>query len=248
MARPLIQEQELQTERGAILYDAVALSKSGVQAAHDIFGVEYWQGRVEVSPAGRGNVAFITLKDEQWVVRHYRRGGMVARFNRDRYLWSGRDATRSFAEWRLLVQLRTWELPVPAPIAAHFIREGAWYRADLITRAIPHTRTLAESIVDGLSDHTLWRNVGGTLARFHARGVHHADLNAHNMLVDESGQVHVLDFDRGRIETRGAWEDVVLDRLHRSLRKVCLQRQTLFEESSWEAMLGGYRAALAPRL
>lgn len=48
-------------------------------------------------------------------------------------------------------------------------------------------------------------------------GVHHADLNAHNILLADDGAVYVLDFDRGRIRARGAWENNVLARLHRSL-------------------------------
>jgi 3-deoxy-D-manno-octulosonic acid kinase len=58
------------------------------------------------------------------------------------------------------------------------------------------------------------------LRRFHEHGVQHADLNAHNVLLGRDGGVHLLDFDRGRLRERGAWEDTVLARLHRSLVKV----------------------------
>ena len=40
-------------------------------------------------------------------------------------------------------------------------------------------------------------------------GVHHADLNALNILLADEGAVHVLDLDRGRIRARGAWENKV---------------------------------------
>ena len=36
-------------------------------------------------------------------------------------------------------------------------------------------------------------------------GVDHADLNAHNILLDGRGAVSVIDFDRGRVRERGAW-------------------------------------------
>ena len=40
-----------------------------------------------------------------WVLRRYLRGGMAARFARDRYLWLGEERTRSFRELRLLAEL-----------------------------------------------------------------------------------------------------------------------------------------------
>ena len=77
------------------------------------------------------------------MLRHYRRGGAVARLSGDAYLWTGAGRTRSFAEWRLLRQLRRWDLPVPRPIAARYVRQGLAYRADLITGELTTRRTLA---------------------------------------------------------------------------------------------------------
>jgi hypothetical protein len=43
---------------------------------------------------------------DQWVLRHYRRGGAVARrLLADRYVWAGEERVRAFAEWRLLARL-----------------------------------------------------------------------------------------------------------------------------------------------
>ena len=82
------------------------------------------------------------------------------------------------------------------------------------------------------------------LRRFHEHGVQHADLNAHNVLLGRDGGVHLLDFDRGRLRERGAWEDTVLARLHRSLVKVT---QGLppdrFGDANWRALLAGYGGA-----
>ena len=49
---------------------------------------------------------------------------------------------------------------------------------------------------------TSWRAIGAAIARLHRGGVDHADLNAHNILLDGRGAVSVIDFDRGRV--RGA--------------------------------------------
>jgi tRNA A-37 threonylcarbamoyl transferase component Bud32 len=115
------------------------------------------------------------------------------------------------------------------------------YTADLITERIPATRTLAESIQDADPPLGTWANVGHTIAKFHAAGVHHADLNAHNILLGTQG-CSLLDFDRGRIRPRGAWERRVLKRLQRSLQKIQrLHPAARFDASRWEALLDGYR-------
>lgn len=244
-----MQEQELRTRGGGILYDADWLRKSAVVPEDALFAPEYWhaQGALNVVAGGRASVAFIRRPHGNWVLRHYRRGGLIARVVRDRYLWTGADRTRSNREWRLLAQLRQWELPVPDPIAARYQREGLFYRADLLTAAIENVDTLAQLVVRGQLDAQSWSGIGATIARFHARGVHHADLNAHNVLIDRTGRVFLLDFDRGRIRDRGAWEQRVLARLHRSLRKISAQHANArFTSADWAALQAGYTAFEAP--
>ena len=172
----------------------------------------------------------------RWVLRHYRRGGLMAKLSRDSYVWSGARRTRSFAEFRLLAELRRRGLPVPAPVAAHYARGLFTYRADLITELLPETRTLADSITGRELPEAGWVAVGRTVAAFHREGVHHADLNANNILLGANGaDVYLLDFDRGRIEARGAWEQVVVARLRRSLEKIKGQRSDVrFGEREWQ--------------
>jgi 3-deoxy-D-manno-octulosonic acid kinase len=237
------EEQFIVTPRGGILYDAAQLRKPD----DEVFTREYWaakQGLREVA-GGRGSVAFLSEGDRRWVLRHYRRGGWMAKLSRDRYLWLGRDGTRSFAEWRLLAALRDKGLPVPAPIAARYVRGALTYAADLITEQLPSTQTLSNAIAGVRLPEARWNRIGATIAEFHRNGVHHADLNAHNIVLDvDTSRVYVLDFDRGRIRARGAWEDDVLARLRRSLDKVRRQRSDVrFEDSDWQALMDGYRAA-----
>jgi len=195
----------------------------------------------------------------KWVLRHYRRGGLAARLSEDRYVWLGAGRTRSFAEWRLLARLRGLGLPVPHPIAARYVRGSFAYRADLITAWLPCTRTLADVITGAELPAEQWRRVGRTIACFHCRGVQHPDLNANNILlqgyVDEDAghpaqegdaPVYLLDFDRGRIRERGAWEAHVLARLQRSLRKIGRLRTHLsFSQADWKALTEGYEEELA---
>jgi len=231
-------ELELRIARAAMLYDASRMDQPGF----DAFERGYWRGRgaLEEVAGGRGTVAFVRDAGRRWVLRHYRRGGLVARFLDDTYFYTGSARTRAHAEFRLLRRLREWNLPVPEPVAARYVRAGLVYRADLITEELPTRLTLARALESGPLDSATWRALGRCIARLHARGVQHADLNAHNLLLGAGGEVYVLDFDRGRIRERGAWEGRVLDRLRRSLEKVTRDLPAgRFGDAEWRLLLEG---------
>ena len=85
-----------------------------------------------------------------------------------------------------------------------------------------------------------WHAIGQCAGSLHARGVQHADLNAHNLLVGATNDIYVLDFDRGQIRVRGEWERAVLARLRRSLLKVTAELPgDRFTDSNWRALLAG---------
>jgi 3-deoxy-D-manno-octulosonic acid kinase len=236
-----IQEGHLRSAGGGILYDASRLRKPGAE----VFETGHWRalGAVQELAGGRASVAIIDTGQERWVLRHYRRGGLIARLSRDRYFWLGEARTRSFAEWRLLAELRRRGLPVPAPIAARYVRGLLTYRADLITEHLPDCRTLADAITGAELSRESWASIGRTLAAFHREGVHHADLNAHNILIEQAvaPRVYLLDLDRGRIEPRGSWEQDVLARLRRSLEKIRTQRTDVrFAQEQWGWLMAGY--------
>ena len=230
------------TARGAMLYDA---SRCG-QPDERMFECEPWRARglLEEAAGGRGTVAFVRDGARRWVLRHYRRGGLVARLLDDSYLWSGADRTRAFREWRLLRELHGTGLPVPAPVAARYERSGLLYRADLITEELPTRLTLSQALATAPLDASTWRAIGACVGRLHAHGVHHADLNAHNLLLGTQGEVYVLDFDRGRIRPRGSWEQAVLERLQRSLRKITASLPAdRFDDAAWQSLLAGLQDA-----
>jgi len=183
-------------------------------------------------------------------LRHYHRGGLMARLSSDRYLWSGAKRTRAFREFNLLAQLANARLPVAAPVAARYVREGCTYRADLLTRRVAPARTVAERLRDGSVDPVLARRVGQTVARFHSARVWHADLNAHNILVKEDAtpvdeSVFLIDFDRGRLrKPRLAWQQSNLKRLRRSLDKLGARRLPDFDARFWHPLLAAYHETM----
>ena len=222
----------LSAGRATILYDDTFLS----HADEALFSPPAGAAVV----GGRGAAWIMPGGDGEWVLRHYRRGGLPAKVVADIYLWPGLERTRPWCEWRLLAELHTLGLPVPRPVAAQVVRSGLAYRGDLITRRIPDTRTLAELVTRAV-DTVPWKTVGTCLRRFHAAGVWHADLNAHNILVDEAAVVWLIDFDRGERRTRqDGWEQGNLARLQRSLRKLGVADASL--RQGWAALLDGYRA------
>lgn len=189
--------------------------------------------------AGREGVRVLELSQVPCVWRHYRRGGWPGKFVRDTYVWLGAERTRSFQEWRLLHHARALELPVPVPVVAMVQRRGFVYRADIITRLIPGTTSLGGRLKAAPLPLDLWRNAGACIRRFHANGFHHADLNVHNILLDEEAKVYLIDFDRGEIRAPGAWTESNWSRLRRSLDKLA---RTLpagrFGEEQWAALRG----------
>jgi len=193
-----------------------------------------------VAAGGRGAAWVIRGGEEDWVLRHYRRGGLPARFLADTYIWNGLERTRPWREWRLLAELHSRGLPVPRPVAARVQRKGLGYRGDLITRRIPGARSLGELLATG-HDAIPWKEVGACIRRLHEAGVWHADLNAHNVLLDQAGLVWIIDFDRGEWRTDyGHWRQSNMDRLQRSLRKLGTDPAVL--RKAWAALLDGYAA------
>jgi len=207
--------ERLAIDGGAILYDPRHVAEPGTL----IFEPEHWRARgaLREFAAGRGSIQLIEDGSRSWVLRRYLRGGFAARFARDRYLWTGEARTRAFHELRLLDTLQSLGLPVPPPVAGRYRRAGLAYRAELITARLPGARSMEDALAAGPMEDARWAAIGRCLRRFHDAGVQHADLNCRNVMLGERGEVWVLDFDRGRMRSPGAWRGRVLERLARSL-------------------------------
>ncbi|MDR3446079.1 3-deoxy-D-manno-octulosonic acid kinase [Dyella sp.] len=239
-----MQERIREGATGAILFDATV----SPQVEDDWFEPEAWRerGALRQQSGGRGGVAIIDTSAGECVLRHYRRGGMVAKLMGDRYLWNGADHTRSFMEFRLLARIAALGLPSAPPVACRYRRHGLFYSADLITRRITHAQTLAECLASGRLDGEMAELVGALVARFHRAGIWHADLNAHNVLVTDD-ELYLIDFDRGRQrEPADSWQQANLQRLRRSLVKLgaASQGEAVFEELLWKPLVYRYERTL----
>ena len=226
-------------EKGAMLYDASRARN--LTAAW--FDPGYWgsRGQLDGVARGRGTTHFVRGRDRGLVLRHYRRGGLVSLLSSDQYIWRGEEQTRPFTEWAITYRLHRAGLPVPAPIAARYVRQGNTYRGDIITERLATVGSLAECLGLGALSIVTWISIGRCIRRFHDFGVCHADLNAHNLLLSEE-VVYLIDFDRCQLRRAGLWRDANLVRLRRSLEKITYGLPPdRFGEADWHALLDGYR-------
>lgn len=226
------------TGRGAIVFDAERVE----QARAEWFDPAWWGERATpVGSGGRGAAWFIDAPFGAAVLRHYRRGGMAARFSESRYWWQGEARVRSVAEFRLLRTMRARGLRVPRPIAAWFERRGMHYRAALLMERVPHASTLAERMRAGDAP---WQAAGRLVADAHRAGLDHADLNASNILFDADGAPWLIDLDRGLPRSLGSgWRRRNLERLHRSLLKLRGERPVHEVDEGHARLLAAYDEA-----
>lgn len=158
------------------------------------------------------------------VVRHARRGGLLAGVRGDRFVWPGR------APWELETALRLQEAGVRTPDVVAFALYPAGpglCRCDVATRRLPAGAEfpVAWRGVDATAREAMLVAVGTLLCDLRSAGAQHADLNAKNLyLARDGGRWHawVLDVDRVRFRAPNDTDVGAqnLARLDRSMRKL----------------------------
>jgi len=227
--------------RSVIVYDDAIVS----QISEDLFAPPNWPN-AEIVPGysgGRGATLFINHEGDDWVLRHYHRGGVVGRFLQDQYLWLGPGRSRPCIEWDLLAELQKRQLPAPTPVAARYVRRGIYYTADLITRRLPDVVPLSRRMQSTTLTKDVWHAVGSCIRLFHESKINHADLNAHNLQIGGNDRIWLLDFDRGRImRSAGRWQQENLERLRRSFDKISRSGEVAFSDREWRWLIEAYEA------
>jgi hypothetical protein len=157
------------------------------------------------------------------VVRHARRGGLLAGVRGDRFVWPGR------APWELETSLRLQEAGVRTPDVVAFALYPAGpglCRCDVATRRLPPGAEFPSAwrATEATARDALLVAVATLLRDLRAAGAQHADLNAKNLyLAREGGRWHawVLDVDRVRflVANDAGVGAQNLARLDRSMRK-----------------------------
>jgi len=206
---------------------------------------DYWEQEDSIvgSAQGRGTTWFVDHQEQQWVLRHYYRGGLIGKLNKDSYIFISQASTRAAQEFQLLSVMQTWQLPAPKPVAYRVRRQGLFYQADLLSTRITNAKDLVAILTEQSISDDIWFSVGQTIKKFHNRGIYHHDLNAHNILLDHNDEPWLIDFDRGDLRViNKSWQQANLKRLLRSFRKEHNKLpHFLWQEKDWQMLLKGYR-------
>jgi len=235
--------QIVRKKNNYILYDASIIPNP----EQDLFDPHWLQQHADVThnTQGRGAAWLIDYQQYHWVLRHYKRGGMVAHWNKEHYLGWSLDNTRAWKEWHLLHKLFSLGLPVPQPVAAQVNwplgKALGFYKAAILLNKINSAKTLAKRIQEKSLDPETWGKLGHCIRIFHDQGVYHADLNANNIIFDENEKIYLIDFDRGCIKQAGKWKNENIKRLRRSLIKLKnIHSSFHFTEANWSELVLAY--------
>ncbi|SEI88377.1 3-deoxy-D-manno-octulosonic acid kinase [Allopseudospirillum japonicum] len=197
------------------------------------YQVDHWQqlGLLEAQAQGRGQAYLLkgsrNLPPMVW--RHYRRGGLVAKFTPDYYGWTGLKRTRPFREFILTQHLYQAGLPVARPLAAAVKRHpsGLVYQGEFLLERYLETCTLADYLLQGQGEPAILSKVRQVVTEVLAFGLHHVDLNARNILLRvDTQEVFIIDLDACYLRTPAQnWQAQVWQRLARSIDKLSLNPQ-----------------------
>lgn len=230
-------------------YFLLAKDLDDTQLSHRL-SPTFWQqeNRILGSAKGRGITYFLFTQDIWGVntaLRHYYRGGLFGKINRDIYAFTGLEHTRSIKEFRLLQYLHQANIAVPKPILAHVERlPFRRYRANLITERIENAQDLTAILRTQPLPPSTWQQIGKLISSLHHAQINHTDLNAHNILLQAQGtereKAYLIDFDKCREEQGENWKAENLARLKRSFLKEVRKIGIDFNEEDWQALVAGY--------
>ena len=174
------------------LKDLVRLFDQPTPAAGSVLGGR--TSAVRHSLAGVGPV----------VIKFFRRGGLISRFNEKTYLRYGK--TRGQREYEMMEEVRRIGVRAPQPVAFAY-RGLLFYHCWLVTGEIEKHQTLAALSRNDPKQAVLLSNaVAVEINRLIRHNIHHVDLHPGNVLIDPQQRVFLIDFDKARRTQLGTAE------------------------------------------
>ncbi len=168
---------------------------------------------------GRTRHALVETEGESWVLKAYRRGGVVGLLNSARY-WGARRFIQE-----LEVASTAQRMGVATAEVLAIVLESAGFgslRAWLVSRYLPGVRPLYHFFGDR-HEVALFRAAGELVARMHAAAIDHPDLHLGNIVGAHDGNepsTYIIDWDRASRHPVGSWNPYAnLIRLWRSVEK-----------------------------
>jgi hypothetical protein len=163
------------------------------------------------------------MDGESWVLKEYRRGGMVGRWNSSRYWRRG----RFFEELRVADLAERSGISTAEVLALILERAGfGSVRAWLLTRFLPGVKPLY-AFFGHPFESEVFHAAGEMVASMHRAGIDHPDLHLGNIVGSVDPDIararivaHIVDWDRARLRAQGSWNPHGnLLRLWRSVEK-----------------------------
>lgn len=228
---------------------ALFISDNTLPITTEWFENSFWkeQQTEKTTASGRGKVSFIYSETGQFVIRQYLRGGFIRKFTEESFFFTGYQRSRPYKELALLEYMQEQRLPAPKPIAGICYKKGTSYRASIMTQLIPDAMELFQLLLPTefeVNDwpKVNWQAIGSTIRRFHDAGVDHSDLNCHNIMLDKSNKIWLIDFDKcSQRSPNKAWQQKNLARLQRSLEKELNKYEAFqYNDMDWQKLLEGY--------
>jgi 3-deoxy-D-manno-octulosonic acid kinase len=139
---------------------------------------------------GRSPLRFI---EPDMVVRTLMHGGAFRHITGKRFL----SPNRTIRELKVSAYLRAHGIRTPEILAVRLIKEGLFYSIDVVSAFIPDSKDLLVHFEKDHTDNLEHLKKSGLLIRaIHDLGVYHTDLHIKNLLLDNSGNLWVLDLDK----------------------------------------------------
>lgn len=173
-------------------------SRTQLSSAVMAQSVECFQSPGDLAPSaleGRQSVSRTHLPGiGPVVVKHYRRGGLLARLIEKTY-W-GMGQKRCQIEFEMMEMARRLGVQTPKPVAFAY-RGRLFYENWLITEQLPAVQSMVQlaDTAPLMADAAL-QALGRQMRVLIDNGIQHADFHPGNVLVDESGMVYLVDFDK----------------------------------------------------
>ncbi|WP_406547158.1 3-deoxy-D-manno-octulosonic acid kinase [Succinimonas sp.] len=154
-------------------------------------------GKVVQVFIGRGRTYLVNDQEgRRIIIRHYYRGGMMAKLLKDKFLCFSATADRSVQEYDLLLRMRAMGLHVPTPVLARVTRSGLFVKNDIITKEITGARNIGKILSERrLADEEILK-IGDSIGTLFRAGIYHSDLNINNLLLDGADNPWICDFDK----------------------------------------------------
>ena len=172
------------------------------------YGVDSDGEFTESALAGRAPLRELRAGTVRLLQRRFTHGGLMRWLTRRRFL----DAERPFRELILSDSLLRTGIRTPRVVAARARSAGVGWELEVVTRCVEGTVDLAQVLARGRAGglalsvrRRLLVALGELVARLHASGCRHADLQPANVLVNEDAlqgapvELWILDLDRSTL-------------------------------------------------